>query len=115
MTERIRIGAVSYLNTRPLVFGLEQGLAEERIDLSYDATERQTVLRRLEETRPDRLAGLAVTGRLTIDGFRFDLADGGWLIIRFSGTEPLLRVYCETTHGDRVQDLLNAGRELAGI
>jgi chorismate dehydratase len=32
----IRIGAVSYLNTRPLVFGMEQGLGRNRIELSYD-------------------------------------------------------------------------------
>ena len=59
-------------------------------------------------------AGLKVTGLVTIDGYRFDLEDGGWLIVRFSGTEPLLRIYCETTHGERVQELLAAGRELAG-
>ncbi len=87
----------------------------DRIDLAYDAVQRQAVLERMQQARPDRLAGLKVTGLLTIDGFRFDLEDGGWLIVRFSGTEPLLRIYCETTHGDRVQELLNAGRELAGI
>ena len=36
MGGRVRIGAVAYLNTRPLVFGLEHGLAGERIELSYD-------------------------------------------------------------------------------
>jgi len=36
MGGRIRIGAVAYLNTRPLVFGLEQGLGGERMELSYD-------------------------------------------------------------------------------
>ena len=36
MAARTRIGAVSYLNTRPLVFGLEQGLAEDKVELSYD-------------------------------------------------------------------------------
>jgi phosphomannomutase len=87
----------------------------DRIDLAYDAVQHQAVLERMQQARPDKLAGLKVTGLLTIDGFRFDLEDGGWLIVRFSGTEPLLRIYCETTHGDRVQELLNAGRELAGI
>ena len=87
----------------------------DRIDLTYDAAQREAVLARMQQARPDQLAGLTVTGRLTIDGFRFDLEDGGWLIVRFSGTEPLLRIYCETTHGARVQKLLNAGRELAGI
>jgi len=37
---KTRIGAVSYLNTRPLVFGLEQGIGEERIELSYDVPAR---------------------------------------------------------------------------
>jgi phosphomannomutase len=36
--------------------------------------------------------------------FRYVLEDGGWLLIRFSGTEPVIRVYCETTHSDKVQD-----------
>jgi phosphomannomutase len=87
----------------------------DRVDLSYDADQRQAVLQRMDAARPDKLAGLSVTGRLTVDGYRFDLEDGGWLIVRFSGTEPLLRIYCETTHGDRVAELLAAGRELAGL
>ncbi|MCB0193389.1 MAG: phosphoglucomutase/phosphomannomutase family protein [Anaerolineae bacterium] len=87
----------------------------DRVDLTYDAAQREAVLNRMQQAKPDQLAGLKVTGLVTVDGFRFDLEDGGWLIVRFSGTEPLLRVYCETTHGDRVQELLNAGRELAGI
>jgi chorismate dehydratase len=36
MAGKVRIGAVAYLNTRPLVFGLEHGLGGERIELSYD-------------------------------------------------------------------------------
>ncbi len=42
MRAKIRIGAVSYLNTRPLVFGLEQGLAEDRVELSYSVPARLT-------------------------------------------------------------------------
>jgi phosphomannomutase len=41
--------------------------------------------------------------------------DGGWLLIRFSGTEPLIRVYCETTHEDKVQEILETGLKIAGI
>ena len=43
------------------------------------------------------------------------MEDGGWLLIRFSGTEPVIRVYCETTHLDKVQDLLAAGLQMAGL
>jgi hypothetical protein len=38
---------------------------------------------------------------VTIDGYKFVMDDGGWLLMRFSGTEPLLRVYTETTDSGR--------------
>ncbi|RME75597.1 MAG: phosphoglucomutase/phosphomannomutase family protein [Chloroflexi bacterium] len=109
VTGRTVRGLVDYL------FNLIGPHYYDRIDLPYQADQRPAILQRVDAARPDRLAGLRVVGRLTIDGYRFDLEDGGWLIIRFSGTEPLLRIYCETTHGDRVPDLLAAGRELAGV
>jgi phosphomannomutase len=43
------------------------------------------------------------------------MEDGGWLLVRFSGTEPLIRVYTETTQGDRVDDILRDGQRLAGL
>ena len=49
------------------------------------------------------------------DGFRFIMEDGGWLLIRFSGTEPIVRVYCETTQQDRVKAILDDGLKLAGL
>jgi phosphomannomutase len=52
---------------------------------------------------------------VTIDGYKFVLEDGGWLLIRFSGTEPIIRVYCETTYGDRVEAILKDGLAIAGI
>ena len=48
-------------------------------------------------------------------GTNFNLEDGGWLLIRFSGTEPIVRVYCETTHQDKVQAILQDGLRVAGI
>jgi phosphomannomutase len=65
--------------------------------------------------RPDRIGGLRCTEIVTIDGFQFVLEDGGWLLIRFSGTEPIIRVYCETTYPDRVQSILDDGMRLAGL
>ncbi|MFN8423893.1 MAG: hypothetical protein U0470_11125 [Anaerolineae bacterium] len=41
--------------------------------------------------------------------------DAGWLLVRFSGTEPLMRIYVETTHADRVDALLDAGLAMAGL
>ncbi len=39
-------------------------------------------------------------------GYKFRLEDGSWLLIRFSGTEPVLRLYCESSTLDRVQEIL---------
>mgnify|MGYP000545465584 FL=1 len=64
---------------------------------------------------PETLGGLKVIGLVTIDGYQFQLEDGGWLLIRFSGTEPIIRVYCETTHQDKVQAILQDGLKIAGI
>ena len=50
-----------------------------------------------------------------IGRFQFRLEDGGWLLIRFSGTEPIIRVYCETMHKDKVQAILHDGLKIAGI
>ena len=51
---------------------------------------------------------------MTLDGYKFVMDDGGWLLIRFSGTEPLLRVYTETTDQAAVQTILADGRKLTG-
>jgi phosphomannomutase len=51
----------------------------------------------------------------TTDGFRFILEDNTWLLIRFSGTEPLLRIYAETDSPERAEKLLKLGREMAGV
>jgi phosphomannomutase len=50
-----------------------------------------------------------------VDGFRFTSQDNSWLLIRFSGTEPLLRIYVETDSPPRVEKILDLGQELTGI
>jgi phosphomannomutase len=58
---------------------------------------------------------LKVIGLNAMDGYKFLLEDGGWLLIRFSGTEPIMRVYCETTQKDRVKAILKDGLIIAGL
>jgi len=88
----------------------------DRIDHYFSPEEGESVRRRVGEARPKFLAGLKVTTINTTDGHKYNLEDGGWLLIRFSGTEPgLIRVYCETTHEDKVKALLEEGMRLAGL
>jgi phosphomannomutase len=88
----------------------------DRIDTRLRDNATKTAAReRLDSAQPASLGGLRVVDKVTVDGYKFVLEDGGWLLVRFSGTEPLIRVYCETTHEDRVQALLKDGMRLAGI
>ena len=86
----------------------------DRIDTRFegDRAERE---RMILQANPKTLGGLGVTGLDTTDGYKFSLDDGGWLLIRFSGTEPIIRVYTETTYGDRVQAILEDGLRLTGL
>jgi alpha-D-glucose phosphate-specific phosphoglucomutase len=86
----------------------------DRIDTPFTG-ERKSREQRILNANPETLGGLKVTELSTIDGFQFRLEDGGWLLIRFSGTEPIMRVYCETTHQDKVQAILQDGLKVAGI
>lgn len=86
----------------------------DRIDTPFKG-DRAEKIKRIETSDPETIGGLKVTGLLTLDGYKFELEDGGWLLIRFSGTEPIIRVYCETTYPDRVKAILQAGLKIAGI
>jgi alpha-D-glucose phosphate-specific phosphoglucomutase len=61
------------------------------------------------------LGGHKVVEKVTLDGYKFVMDDGGWLLVRFSGTEPLIRVYTETTDAAAVQAILADGQKLAGL
>jgi len=87
----------------------------DRVDQRMAPQDREVVRARIDSADPASLAGLKVTAKDKTEGYRYRMEDGGWLLIRFSGTEPVIRVYCETTHKDRVQDLLVAGLQLAGL
>ena len=87
----------------------------DRRDFHISSAKRQAILGRLNSTSPDTIAGSKVTKVDTTDGFRFFLDDASWLLIRFSGTEPLVRIYSESESLERVEVLLNEGRKLVGL
>jgi len=86
----------------------------DRVDSPFTG-DRAAREQRILNANPQTIGGLRVVGLNTLDGFQFKLEDGGWMLIRFSGTEPILRVYCETTHRDRVQAILEDGLRIAGV
>lgn len=86
----------------------------DRIDTPFTG-DRKTREQLILDAKPQTIGGLKVNELVTVDGYKFTLEDGGWLLIRFSGTEPIMRVYCETTHQDKVKAILNDGLKIAGI
>jgi phosphomannomutase len=86
----------------------------KRVDIRFPAQARQSIIDRLRKS-PGTIDSVKVERVDTTDGFRFILADNTWLLIRFSGTEPLLRIYTETDSPERADRILKIGREMAGV
>jgi phosphomannomutase len=80
----------------------------------YPETKRRLLVD-LAAATPTELAGEPVARTVVLDtgdGYKFFLADGSWLLIRASGTEPLVRVYTEATSAELRDELLVAGERL---
>jgi phosphomannomutase len=86
----------------------------DRIDVTMSTEARGQVEDRLRFLEPKEVAGVNVTGIDRTDGLRFHLDNGGWALIRLSGTEPLMRIYTEVDAEELVNPVLKAVRELTG-
>ena len=87
----------------------------DRIDLHIHEGKRQTILNQLTSVSWNTIAGTKVSKIDTTDGFRFLLDDESWLLIRFSGTEPLVRIYGEAGSPEKIRKLLQEGKRLTGL
>jgi phosphomannomutase len=88
--------------------------AYDRIDLPLaSAAVRDKLQAQLQNQPPTEIMGKAVVKVLAIDGYKFSLADHSWLLIRFSGTEPLLRLYCEAATPEQVEQTLQWAKHWA--
>jgi phosphomannomutase len=76
---------------------------------------RQEMYARIQGDPPAELAGSRVVRSRDDDGFKFYLDDGSWVLVRFSGTEPLMRVYSEASSRQRVDTLLGALESYLGV
>ncbi|MBG1241537.1 phosphoglucomutase/phosphomannomutase family protein [Nostoc sp. NZL] len=88
--------------------------AYDRIDLPLASMEvRSRLLQQLQTQPLTEIAGKAVIDCQTIDGYKYRLADKSWLMIRFSGTEPVLRLYCEASTIEQVHQTLAWAKQWA--
>jgi phosphomannomutase len=88
--------------------------AYDRLDLRLpDMAARSRLEQLLAATPPSEVAGLAVQQVIRTDGVKLRMGPSHWLMLRFSGTEPLLRLYCEAPNQERVAEVLGWARQLA--
>jgi alpha-D-glucose phosphate-specific phosphoglucomutase len=86
----------------------------ERRDLRLrHPVSKEQMTNRLENEVPAEIGGQAITKVSTIDGVKYIMADDSWLLIRPSGTEPVLRVYAEGRSPQMVKALLAYGEGIA--
>ncbi|MDJ0687542.1 MAG: phosphoglucomutase/phosphomannomutase family protein [Xenococcaceae cyanobacterium MO_188.B32] len=86
----------------------------DRIDLPLASMDvRAKLLERLQKDTPTEVAGKSVVDCLTVDGYKFRLENDSWLLIRFSGTEPVLRLYCQGHTMPEVRKTLEWARDWA--
>jgi alpha-D-glucose phosphate-specific phosphoglucomutase len=86
-----------------------------RVDITFPEKDRAAIIARVKDNPVKEIDGVKVAKLDTTDGYRFNLVDNTWLLIRFSGTEPLLRIYTETDSVARAEKLLVIGRKMAGV
>lgn len=87
----------------------------KRIDSRFPMENKAAIMAQVDAASPDTIGGLKLLNVNKTDGFKFELEGGSWLLIRFSGTEPLIRVYCETDDPARVDGILADGAKIAGV
>lgn len=86
-----------------------------RIDRRIEDAEKVQLVNRLNSQPPAEIDGRVVASVNFSDGFKFIFENGDWLLIRPSGTEPVLRLYSEAGTLEQVDRLLRAGGVIAGI
>ncbi len=88
--------------------------AYDRIDLPLSSMAvRDSLLVSLQNNPIPTVAGKAVVSTQTDDGYKFRLEDESWLLVRFSGTEPVLRLYCEAATLEQVHTTLAWAKDWA--
>jgi phosphomannomutase len=83
-----------------------------RIDTHFPLKKRGALMQFLKENPPTKLLRSPLAGLKTFDGVKFIAADSSWLMLRGSGTEPILRIYAEAKSDANVRKLLKMGVKL---
>lgn len=83
-----------------------------RRDVEIRPSEREAIRLGLPDLEPESIGGLTVESVTRLDGHKFNLHGGGWLMIRPSGTEAVVRIYAEGTEPGEPQGLIEEGERI---
>lgn len=84
----------------------------DRVDLHISEEQKNRVLQRFSGRPLKEIGPFGVREIDSMDGYKFYFEKGGWLLVRPSGTEPLLRVYCEGSTQGEVKEILSKSIEM---
>jgi phosphomannomutase len=107
--------AVERTSLNKLVAHLEKQFGPHRygrIDAHFPLEKRGVLMEFLKTNPPAKLLHSPLADVKSFDGVKFISADGSWLMLRGSGTEPILRIYAESQSDGNVKKLLRLGAEL---
>ena len=86
-------------------------ILNDRVNIRLTEVNQKLVAERLAQPLTE-LGGLRVKGKkATADGTKYMLEDDSWVLMRASGTEPVVRVYVESSSGEKIKELIEAGRK----
>lgn len=89
------------------VYEIVGPFAMERVDHHISEEQKQTVLKNCQEGNYKTIGGIEVEKVEDTDGWKFHIGNSEWLMIRASGTEPVLRTYCQAPNSQRAYALLD--------
>lgn len=88
------------------IYALVGNFQFKRNDLHITNELKHSIMKKCAEGAFKNFGDLTVVNEEAIDGYKYYFSDDEWVMIRPSGTEPVLRVYCEAPTVDRVQEIL---------
>lgn len=94
------------------VYAITGAFAYNRLDLHLTEEQKQRIVDACQKNEFDRFGRYEVRRMETIDGYKFHFDNEVWLLIRASGTEPVLRIYAETGSAEETERFLEVVKEV---
>jgi len=88
------------------VYDVVGSFVYERNDLTIENSKKESIIKTAQDNGYKIFGKYSFNRRETIDGVKYHLDNGGWMMLRASGTEPLLRIYAEGNSKEETLDIL---------